>query len=321
MRILFITSRFPYPPLKGDRIRAYYPIKMLSNNHQVDLLSFEEQSISLEDIEEMSNYCKNIGIVKINRYKFIGLLFLGIISPFPSQVTCYFSKKMEELIKRQISENKYDIVHIVCGRLAGYSKIIDGTPKIIDWIDSFSLSTKRMYQHEENPVKRLLYYLEWKKIVKFEAKYPSKFNYSIITSNVDRNHMKNKITEVLTNGVDETLFKKSNIEKDIDIIFTGNMGYYSNINAVKYLVKDIFPKIIKRRPATNLYIVGSNPGKEILHFRKIKNIKITGYVDDIVKYLNRSRVFVAPMNSGAGIQNKILEAMACSVSGHYNKLR
>lgn len=314
MKLLFITSRFPYPPLKGDKIRAYYPIKLLSRCHEIDLLSFTEEGVSQEDLNEMKNYCKKINVVKLNKLYFFLMLVLGVFSLFPSQVLCYRSSRMATLIKKCLSNQKYDLVHIICGRLAGYKKYINGLPVFIDWIDALSMSTERMFRVETFLPKKLVYYFEWKKMKNYEGKMIDLFDYSIITSKVDKEYLENNIDEVIPNGVDTSIFYPMNhIKKDIDLIFTGNMGYFPNVKAVEFFCDKVMPLILKVRPETTFYIVGINPVNTITRYHDGKNVFVTGFVDDLMGFLNRSKIFVAPLQSGAGIQNKILEAMACSI--------
>jgi len=313
MKILFITSRFPFPPLKGDKIRSYYPIKLLSQKHQIDLLSFTEERIEPKHIQEMEKYCNRIDIVKLNKLTFMAMLVFGVFSPWPSQIFCYNSFRMKRLINTYIKDNDYDIVHIVCGRLVGYARYVHGIPKIIDWIDSLSLSTERMYKTEKSWIKKVLFFLEWKKMNRYERQNILACDFSFITSQVDNSYLNNEIKEVIPNGVDINLYRLLDIKKNVDLIFTGNMSYFPNIKAVEFFCEKVFPLIIRKRPETTFYISGINPSKHIRRYHDGKNVFVTGYVENMTEMLNRSKIFVAPLQSGAGIQNKILEAMACSL--------
>lgn len=314
MNILFISSRFPYPPTKGDKIRAYYPIKYLSNEHCIDLVSFTDEKISNDDIAEMKKYCRNIDIVNINKYYFLFKMALGIFSPIPSQVMCYRSKKMSRTIRRYISTNKYDAVHFVCGRIAGDVDMTGELPALLDWIDALSLSTKRLWETEKNIFKKYLYLNEWKKITNFEQEYADRFQRAIITSEIDKKVISKENIEVIPNGVDTDIFTPAHsVSKDIDLIFTGNMGYSSNITAVDFFCNEILPIIMKKMPDIKFYIVGINPSSKVRKYHNGKNIFVTGFIPDIVELLNKTKVYVAPLKSGAGIQNKILEAMSCGL--------
>lgn len=313
MKILFVTSRFPYPPLKGDKIRAYYPIKNLSQRHEIDLLSFAEEDISTEEMAEMQKYCNNIEVVRISKLTFNMKLAAAIFSTLPSQVYCYSSKRLRTKLDLMTSENNYDVVHIVCGRLAGLCRGLNGTTTLLDWIDALSLSINRMWQTERSWPKKLLYWWEWKKMASFEQKNMTLPGHSVITSPADQRILGDAAVEIIPNGVDCSKFAPQNVEKDIDLIFTGNMSYYPNVQAVDYFCREVFPLIRRFRPATNFYVVGINPAKAVLKWKGAPGVFVTGFVEDLIKELNRSHIFVAPLCSGAGIQNKILEALACEL--------
>lgn len=313
MKILFITSRFPYPPLKGDKIRAYYPIKLLSSRHEIHLLSFAEDTVADEYKQEMDKYCKRIEIIPISRFSYFLWLIVGIFTLWPSQVLCYQSQRMKKAMLMYLRDTNYDIVHMVCGRIAWYSQYIANIPIVIDWIDALSLSTERMYRTETRCIRRMGLYLEWRKMKIFELKNLKNFDFSFLTSLVDSSYLNNQPNAVIPNGVDANIFRIHGVEKDIDLIFTGNMSYYPNVKAVEFFCESVFPIILRKRPETTFYIVGVNPSKEVMQYHDGKNIFVTGYVDDIAHLLNRAKIFVAPLQSGAGIQNKILEALACGL--------
>lgn len=313
MKILFITSRFPYPPYKGDCVRPYHFIKEISKDNEIDLISFCEEPLMAEHLREMKKYCRIISVLYMKETILLLKQIMGISLPIPSQILCYRSRKMRHLIKNHVEKENYDIVHLSYGRLIQYHDCIVGVPLVVDWIDALSLMMERMYKAEPSLLKRLIYLIEWKKILRYEKKNACWHNYSIITSEVDRRIFNCKNIEVLSNGVDAGRFAPINKDKDIDIIFTGNMGYFANVNAAVYFYKNVYPILIKKRPGVSFYIAGKAPSRSIRNMHDAENIFVTGPVENMAEVLNRTRVFIAPLQCGAGIQNKILEAMACGL--------
>jgi sugar transferase (PEP-CTERM/EpsH1 system associated) len=313
MRILFVTSRFPFPPDKGDKIRAYHPIKLLSQHHEIDLLSFLDEPSTSEYKLWMKKFCKETTLIELRKFRMNLLLGAGLFSRYPSQVFCYRSNLMKAEIRRHLAQKRYDLVHLVCGRLAEYGKELHTVPTVIDWIDSLSLSTERKYRLEKNSLKRLGYHYEWKKMMKYEISTIRDFEACLMTSSVDKEYLKSDSIFVVPNGVDTGAFKPILSKKDVDIVFTGNMNYYPNVESCVFFCRDVLPLILKDRPKTTFCMVGKDPAKDIRRLHDGKNVIVTGYVDSIADWINKSRLFVAPMVAGAGIQNKILEAMACKV--------
>jgi glycosyltransferase involved in cell wall biosynthesis len=146
------------------------------------------------------------------------------------------------------------------------------------------------------------------------------FDHVLVTSSVDRNALLDTIKKgktpapisVLSNGVDHDYFQPNpNLAKEPEtLVFSGKMSYHANISMVKYLVSEIMPLIWQRRPAVRLFVVGKDPSPDIKTMDKNRLITVTGTVSDIRPFLWKSTVAVAPLVYGAGIQNKILEAMA-----------
>ncbi len=120
---------------------------------------------------------------------------------------------------------------------------------------------------------------------------------------------------VLPNGVDLDYFSPSAApRKPATIVFSGKMSYHANVTAALHLVHDIMPLVWKERPDVDVQIVGRDPPSQVRSFvsRHLSPITVTGSVPDLRCYLQRASLAVAPMSYGAGVQNKVLEAMACA---------
>lgn len=116
---------------------------------------------------------------------------------------------------------------------------------------------------------------------------------------------------VLPNGVDLTYFYPANLPRRPEVVFSGKMSYHANVTAALYLLDEVMPWVWRSRPDVHLTIVGSRPPRSI-RARAGERVAVTGYVEDVRPFLQQAAVAVAPMPYGAGIQNKVLEAMACA---------
>jgi glycosyltransferase involved in cell wall biosynthesis len=153
-----------------------------------------------------------------------------------------------------------------------------------------------------------------------EGDLACRFNHVLVTAPSDQTALLELVPagkspseiSVLPNGVDlEYFHPNTKIQREPEtLIFSGKMSYHANISMATYLVEEIMPRIWKVRPATHLYIVGKDPGPAIQKMTRNPLITVTGTVDDIRPFLWRATVSVVPLLYGAGIQNKILEAMA-----------
>ena len=115
--------------------------------------------------------------------------------------------------------------------------------------------------------------------------------------------------KVVGNGVDFEQFKYSGQQKIYDLIFAGNMAYAPNVDAAEYIVRQLLPKLLPQFPNLRLVLCGANPVKRVQDLQG-PHVVVTGWVDSMAEYYAQSRVFIAPMRLGTGLQNKLLEAMA-----------
>jgi glycosyltransferase involved in cell wall biosynthesis len=121
---------------------------------------------------------------------------------------------------------------------------------------------------------------------------------------------------LLPNGVDLKYFRpvpEDQLETDT-LVISGKMSYHANVTMVAYLFNEIMPLIWQKRPDVKVWVVGKDPGKNIQRLESHPGVTVTGTVADIRPYLQRAAVAVSPIQYGAGIQNKVLEAMACGTA-------
>ena len=164
-------------------------------------------------------------------------------------------------------------------------------------------------------VKRLVYKIEKKLILRYEQSVVKVFPKVVLVSQSDIDYIssqsKTKITSLSlhTNGVN--CITKPNASYDANkICFLGNMRTLQNQDAVLHFVNDIFPLILKDIPDAVFHIIGAEPPRSIINLANNKNIVVTGFVEDLETALSDTCISVAPVQVAAGIQNKVLVAMA-----------
>jgi glycosyltransferase involved in cell wall biosynthesis len=185
------------------------------------------------------------------------------------------------------------------------------TPKTLDYQDVFSMGMKRRYEIAPFYMKPF-FNMEYKRLRRYEHDIFNDFDVKTIISAQDRNfidHDKKDEILIVPNGVDHEYYTPQDCEKKYDIVFTGNMAYAPNVNAVEYLANHILPLVWKKLPETKLYIAGATPDPRVKKVASDKII-ISGWIDDMRDAYAQSRIFIAPMRIGTGLQNKLLEAMS-----------
>lgn len=316
MRILFLTSRFPYPLEKGDKLRAFHQIKYLSQNHEIILACTSDVSVSKADITHLREYCKEIHIFPLSRtIRFFNLLRV-VFRATPFQVGYFYHRYYKKLFYRIIKNGKPDVIFCQLIRMAEYVKRVKQVPKVLDYMDAFSEGSKRRAQIAKWYLKPLLWW-DYYRLKNYEADVYKCFQQHYIISEQDKallTFANARNIEVLSNGVDAAYFCPSMLDtaKTYDAVFTGNMAYSPNVIAAQFLVKQVWPKVLQHLPNAKLLLAGAMPNKEIKELES-NNVVVSGWLPDIRNAYYDAKVFVAPLSTGTGLQNKLLEAMACEV--------
>lgn len=314
MKLIYLTSRFPYPINKGDKLRSFHQIKELSKQNDIYLISLSEIKVPKSSIKQLDKYCKSVHVYHISLINRIFNLFKTLINNRPFQVNYFYHRKIQKKINSNISVIKPD--HIFCQlvRTALYVKDEHSIPKTLDYMDALSKGLERRIKISKFWQKPFVK-MEWQRMKRFENLAFEFFNNHIIISSSDRNeiaHINNKNIEIIPNGIDANYYQKIITDKIYDLIFIGNLSYVPNIEAAKFISKKIFPLLQEKVPNIKILISGSNPSKKVLRLSN-ENIKVTGWVDDIRETYCSGKVFFAPMSLGSGLQNKLLEAMSLGI--------
>jgi sugar transferase (PEP-CTERM/EpsH1 system associated) len=313
MRILFVTARLPLPNTKGDALRSFHFIRDLSTEHDVDVVSFTDGRAEREGVGELAKHCRSVTTIRLPRWWAVVKMLLGIFSLVPFQVIYYSSLRMHLALRKAVRERRYDLVHVSPVRMMSYRACFHGVPLVVDLVDALSLNMRRRAFREKRLAKRLAFHFEGWKMARYEAWVTQQYDYGTITSDVDRRAIRGNHLSVVPNGVDTVRFRPSGAPKEIDSIFTGNMGYFPNVDAAVRFAETILPEVRAHKDDFTFYVVGANPTRKLRDIQDRRSTFVTGFVPDVAEYLNRAKVFVAPLSVGSGIQNKILEAMACGV--------
>jgi len=313
MKLLVILSRFPYPLEKGDKLRAYHQLKHLSKNHDIYLIALNDRKLSKHDMDAIKPFCKELHVTNLSWWTKLCSVILFFFKGLPLQCGYFYSKKAHKKIGQLIKTINPDHIYGQMVRITEYIKK-ESYIKTIDYQDVLSKGMDRRAQVAPWYLKPF-FKMEYHRLIKYEADIFPYFDHHTIITGVDRDlipHPDSANIEVVTNGVDFERFKSINIEKEFDLIFTGNMGYIPNVDAAVFLSGILFPELKKIFPSLTLAICGANPAAKVKALAR-KDITVTGWVNDMNEYYAKSRIFVAPMQLGTGLQNKLLEAMASGI--------
>ena len=315
MKIFVLLPRIPWPLEKGDKLRAYHQIKQLAKNNEIILCALnDDRKVDKQAaFQAMQPYCTSINFIDLPK---IGILFNILRSYFiglPLQCGYFYSSKAKRKVHHLIAQHKPDMLFGQLLRVAPYLHKVK-LPKAIDYQDVFSTGMKRRAEVADI-LSKPFFEMEYNRLKRYERRVFDEFDVKTIISEQDRANIdhpdRNKIL-IVPNGVDHDYYKPMEMEKKYDIVFTGNMGYAPNVNAVEFLAYEIMPKVWEKLPDAKLLIAGAQPD---LRVKKVacENIIVSGWIDDMREAYAKSRIFIAPMRIGTGLQNKLLEAMSMKI--------
>ena len=315
MRILFLTPRFPYPPLKGDTLRAYHQIRALhAAGHSISLLSLADAPVNYDHLAEMQRMCTQVEVVPLPKARALLNMGLGVFSTRPLQVSHYVSSRFRRLLAAHLAEKQYDAVHVALIRMLPYVWHANPAhpPVVVDLINSLTLNLEARRKSARGLLK-LAYELEYRRVQRYEKETIRRFPTLAVSSPTDKEALGGDHVAVIPNGVDLARFPFEPMHgRDPEtLVFTGNMGYGPNEEAVIWFAGEVWPMLRQAHPNLRFLVVGTNPGERIEAIgRETPGISVLGQVPDISAYLGKATLAVAPMRSGSGIQNKVLEAMS-----------
>jgi polysaccharide biosynthesis protein PslH len=321
MRILFVANRMPYPPYRGDKLKIYNLMGELIDRHEIHLLTIAENK---QDIDSIQPLLQPLGknskvITRIDYiYRPIGIsafyTLLGAFSQKPFQIAFFQSNKFRKKLKNLLETQQYDAIHVQHIRMAQYFKDIDKSNVILDLPDAFSMYWQRRKEQSTQFLQKIFATIEFKRLHQFEKTMIPQFSKTLVCSKVDQEFLVKSTgvgVELLENGVDVNQFyPRTDIEfVEGRILFTGNMSYAPNIDALHYFIEEIWPNILSQFPKATFVIAGQKPGSWIQSLASDK-ITVTGFVEDLAHEYAMAHVVISPLRIGAGTQNKVLEALA-----------
>jgi len=318
MKILVVLPRFPYPLEKGDKLRAYHQIVELSRRHEIHLFAVSHDKVTPGQRAALEPYCRSITVVTPTRFTALFNTARNYFRSKSLQMGYWDSARARCAVKDLAKKVKPDVVYNQMVRTVPLVARLQ-VPKVMDFQDALSMNTERRMEQSHGLLRSILHY-EFKMLRSTEYNAFKIFDALTIISETDADaipHKRNGDIHIVRNGVDFDYFAPQPLSPSAPqplntIVFCGNMQYAPNIDAARYLVNDIMPLVWQKRPEARLVLAGATPTAAVRRLAGPR-VEVTGSVPDIRPYYAHSRLFIAPMRLGSGLQNKLLEAMAMGV--------
>jgi len=325
-RVLMLTHRVPCPPDRGDRIRAYHQLRALSGWFDVTLAAIADEPVADASLAELDSLTTNLLLVRARPLRRRAAAAHAMITGRAITPAAMLDRS---LVKRLITlhrEQPFDTVLTYCTGMIGYTRALrDALPDkpfrhVLDLVDVDSLKWLRYAQSTRGPM-RLVYAAEARRLRAVEAGQFVPFDVLTVISEHEAREYQTKINprlcpHVVPNGVDLERFSPATSPDANEpvIIFTGVMSYKPNVDAVTWFARRVMPRVRAAVPEACFEIVGKSPSPAVQVLGELPGVRVVGPVAQTADYLRRSAVAVAPMSIAPGLQNKVLEAMACGLA-------
>ncbi|MFP3937115.1 MAG: glycosyltransferase [Phycisphaerae bacterium] len=317
MKLLLVSHRFPWPLTRGDTLTVFKLAEHFSRRHEVDLLCHAPQEPT--DADRIRPLVRNLVCVPFSPAKAAGRLLAALPSRQPLQVAWCGSGELVRKARELCRRNEYDIALAYYVRTAEALRGVRAPAKVLAMQLAMSLQWRRSAERVRNPLKKLVRSLEARRLRTYESKSFDLFDRCLLISPADAEAIPGRVNEKIIynpHGVDTERFRPDasvQVEPK-SIVFTGLMQFHPNADAICAFVRDSFPRLVQKVPEATLTIVGKNPPPAVRTLEKDPRITVTGTVPEIVPYLRRTAVAIAPIRICAGLQNKVLEAMSTATA-------
>lgn len=328
LRVALVYSRFPFPMMRGDQMTVAHLISFLgARGHSVDLYTLAvDGGLSSVQAQWLKNMCRSVRIYPQPWHRKLAGLLLGSMSLLPLQISIFRNSALKHDLLAAARSSKYDVIYCYYPRTAPAVQKVRSRPETVSFLAlqlSQTLNTKRMARNERQKARRLLYRIETALMGRFEARIWQDFDKVVLIGPADveavreqcRAHRQPEINNWVygAHGTDTDKYVPADPSEIVHgrVIFSGSMLYPPNIQAVLWFVEHAWPKVRAQIPESTLVIQGRDPSARILELDGRDGIWVTGTVPDVGVLIRSAQVCINPMLAAGGMQNKLIEYMAC----------
>ena len=316
LKILFLSQRVPYPPNRGDKISTWRLIERMSRSHEVHAVAFAHDEADLQAAEILRRE-KGIETTVFAhhelRKKLRSLPLLLTSRPLTLGVygSAELQRKVDELAGW--AEMAYAFSSSMCAFLLPHPGLVR-----VNHIGELDSDKWRQYAERTSFPMSWVYRREWRTLLAFERHIASEHFENVLCTPLEERIFQEQIpgtsSMVLRNGVDlEAFHPDPEASEPGHLVFTGVMNYYPNVEGCTWFVEEVLPAIRERHAGVRFTIIGAHPTPEVRALEKHPGVEVTGFVDSVLERVQRGAIAVAPLRIARGIQNKVLEAMACGL--------
>lgn len=318
MNVLFLCHRIPYPPDKGEKIRAFHILKHLAARHTVHLAAFVDDPADLAHADALRRYVHGeMLLVPLSRTVARARMAMALVAGTPLTTSYFASTKLEHWIDKVVKTA--DRAVLFSSAMAPFfldRGDFDPAKVVLDMVDVDS-DKWRQYAGTARAPMKWIYAREARTLLDLERSAAAEFGATLLVSPYEAQTFAELAPEAhgrihsVANGVDLTLAPASAspyANDEIPLVMVGTMDYWPNVEGAIWFADDVLPRVRKVLPRAHFYIVGAKPAPVLQKPRE--GVTVTGRVEDVGPYVAHAAAVVAPLRLARGVQNKVLEGLA-----------
>lgn len=319
--LIFISHRFPYPPVKGEKIRGWNLIRHMAKDWNVHFGCLIDDPADWQHLDTVRPFCADLACFpidkRIQKWKSLAKIRPGR----PLMLDYYHHAGLQDWVRRTMAATPMDIVYIYSTAMAPYVLPTKRHGLVLDMQDVDSEKWTEYARHASIPMK-WIWAREGRTLLAYERQAAAACDATFLVSEPECRRFLELAPEItgrlhaIEQGVDLVQFRPGlGLDNPYpagipQLVFTGNMDYWPNADAAIWFAREVLPLLRRRDPAPCFTVVGANPGPDVLALADLPGVAVTGRVPDVRPYVQHADVSVTPLRIARGIQNKVLEAMA-----------
>ena len=319
--LLFLSHRIPYPPDKGDKIRALHLLEHLAASFAIHLGCLADDPADLAYVPELRARTASLACFPLDRHRARLRSVASLGRGCPLSLGYFHDRRLAAWVGETLARRPIAQIFVFCSAMAPYVMEVPRLPRILDMVDMDSQKFAA-YAGQANLPMRFVFSREARTLFAFERRCVRHFDRTLFVSPAEEECFLALAPECagrtawVENGVDlehfspQQRFASPFAGPEPAIVFTGTMDYRPNIEAVQWFADAVLPRLAARSRPPSFHIVGAHPATAVQALAARPGIRVTGRVPDTRPYLAHAALVVAPLRIGRGIQNKVLEAMA-----------
>jgi sugar transferase (PEP-CTERM/EpsH1 system associated) len=319
MKILMLVPRFPYPPVRGDGVRAWGEAEYLADRHELWLACIDRVPPAPAHLVHVRRRCRDVAVVVRSHAASLASGGLAWLRGRSLTEGYFYDERLARIVQLWDHAIGFDAVFTFSPAMSPYALLTQATRRVLDMNDVES-ARWRVYAAQGLPPARWLYALEARRLARVEPAWVAGHDVTLLVNACEQDKLPVELRDrsaVVRTGIDPARYDLWPAEKGVNRLphrpvvgFVGSLSYGPNVRAVEWFGRTVWPAVRAAVPEARWLIVGREPARRVRRWARQPHVTITGFVDDIRPYLARMRVFVCPAREQIGVQTKLIEALA-----------